>query len=55
MNYYSCSTVPSDTHHLLELICRLCHSFSVITVHYKDEALDENKQKDRTEVVRVSL
>ena len=41
-------TVPSEpnilsTYHLVELICRLCQSFSVVAVHHKDEALDGKK------------
>lgn len=29
-----------STYHLRKLVCGLCDSFSVVTVHYKDEALE---------------
>lgn len=38
----------TTTYHLGELLGRLCHSFSVVAVHYEDEALD-GKETPRLE------
>lgn len=42
--------ITLNTYHLCQLICSLCHSLSVITVHYKDEPLEGGKNS--SEVVR---